>query len=189
MAGLLRAGEVVVARADRGAPRRRRARQPGAQRVAVDRSRPGARRGRRRRRPAGRGAGEAAHALDALRPLLGIPVALKDLVSVAGGQCTAGSRILEGYRCAVRRPHHRAPARGRARSSSARPTWTSSRWAPRPSTRPTARPPTRGTSTGCRAAAAAARRRRWRPITRRCRSGPTPAARSASRPRCAGSSA
>ncbi|MFP5343992.1 MAG: Asp-tRNA(Asn)/Glu-tRNA(Gln) amidotransferase subunit GatA [Candidatus Limnocylindria bacterium] len=37
-------------------------------------------------------------ALAALHPLLGIPVALKDLVSVAGGQCTAGSRILEGYR-------------------------------------------------------------------------------------------
>ena len=36
-------------------------------------------------------------ALDALPPLLGVPVALKDLVSVAGGQCTAGSRILEGY--------------------------------------------------------------------------------------------
>jgi aspartyl-tRNA(Asn)/glutamyl-tRNA(Gln) amidotransferase subunit A len=33
----------------------------------------------------------------ALHPLLGMPVALKDLVSVAGGQCTAGSRILEGY--------------------------------------------------------------------------------------------
>ncbi|HEY6568987.1 MAG TPA: amidase family protein, partial [Candidatus Limnocylindrales bacterium] len=33
-----------------------------------------------------------------LHPLLGIPVALKDLVSVAGGQATAGSRILEGYR-------------------------------------------------------------------------------------------
>jgi aspartyl-tRNA(Asn)/glutamyl-tRNA(Gln) amidotransferase subunit A len=31
-------------------------------------------------------------------PLLGVPVALKDLVSVKGGQCTAGSRILEGYR-------------------------------------------------------------------------------------------
>ncbi len=36
-------------------------------------------------------------ALDALHPLLGIPVALKDLVSLAGGQCTAGSRILAGY--------------------------------------------------------------------------------------------
>ncbi len=33
----------------------------------------------------------------ALHPLLGIPVGLKDLVSVQGGQCTAGSRILEGY--------------------------------------------------------------------------------------------
>ncbi len=30
-------------------------------------------------------------------PLLGVPIALKDLVSVKGGQCTAGSRILEGY--------------------------------------------------------------------------------------------
>ena len=37
-------------------------------------------------------------ALDRLDPLLGIPIALKDLVSVRGGQCTAGSRILEGYR-------------------------------------------------------------------------------------------
>ena len=45
---------------------------------------------------AARSAGD--HALDLLRPLLGIPVALKDLVSVKGGQCTAGSRILEGYR-------------------------------------------------------------------------------------------
>ena len=30
-------------------------------------------------------------------PLLGVAVGLKDLVSLAGGQCTAGSRILEGY--------------------------------------------------------------------------------------------
>jgi aspartyl-tRNA(Asn)/glutamyl-tRNA(Gln) amidotransferase subunit A len=37
-------------------------------------------------------------ALAPLPPLLGLPVALKDLVSVEGGQCTAGSRILEGYR-------------------------------------------------------------------------------------------
>ena len=32
-----------------------------------------------------------------MHPLLGVAVGLKDLVSVAGGQCTAGSRILEGY--------------------------------------------------------------------------------------------
>jgi aspartyl-tRNA(Asn)/glutamyl-tRNA(Gln) amidotransferase subunit A len=37
-------------------------------------------------------------AVAALHPLLGIPVALKDLVSVEGLPCTAGSRILEGYR-------------------------------------------------------------------------------------------
>ena len=40
---------------------------------------------------------EGRDALEALHPLLGLPIALKDLVSVAGGQCTAGSRILEGY--------------------------------------------------------------------------------------------
>ena len=33
----------------------------------------------------------------AVHPLLGVPVALKDLVSVRGGQATAGSRFLEGY--------------------------------------------------------------------------------------------
>jgi aspartyl-tRNA(Asn)/glutamyl-tRNA(Gln) amidotransferase subunit A len=37
-------------------------------------------------------------ALDELPAALGIPIALKDLVSVEGLQCTAGSRILEGYR-------------------------------------------------------------------------------------------
>jgi aspartyl-tRNA(Asn)/glutamyl-tRNA(Gln) amidotransferase subunit A len=41
--------------------------------------------------------GEGPQAVDALHPLLGVPVALKDLISVEGGQCTAGSRILEGY--------------------------------------------------------------------------------------------
>jgi aspartyl-tRNA(Asn)/glutamyl-tRNA(Gln) amidotransferase subunit A len=45
---------------------------------------------------AARRAGPAA--LDSLHPLHGIPVGLKDLISVEGGQCTAGSRILAGYR-------------------------------------------------------------------------------------------
>jgi aspartyl-tRNA(Asn)/glutamyl-tRNA(Gln) amidotransferase subunit A len=45
---------------------------------------------------AARADGDAAVAM--IHPLLGIPVALKDLVSVRGGQATAGSRILEGYR-------------------------------------------------------------------------------------------
>ena len=36
-------------------------------------------------------------ALEALHPLAGIPVGLKDLVSVQDGQATAGSRILKGY--------------------------------------------------------------------------------------------
>jgi aspartyl-tRNA(Asn)/glutamyl-tRNA(Gln) amidotransferase subunit A len=40
---------------------------------------------------------EGGAALEALHPLAGVPVALKDLVSIRGGQATAGSRILEGY--------------------------------------------------------------------------------------------
>ena len=44
---------------------------------------------------AARAAGPAA--LAALHPLCGVPVGLKDLVTVRSGQCTAGSRILEGY--------------------------------------------------------------------------------------------
>ena len=81
---------------------------------------------------------------------------------------------------AVRRHGRRAPARRPACRSSARPTWTSSRWAPPPSTPPTARPTTRGTSTGSPAAPAAARPPRSPPSRRRSRSAPTPAARSAS---------
>ena len=53
--------------------------------------------GRRRRRPARRRPRRGRPRVGALHPLLGIPVALKDLISVEGGQCTAGSRILEGY--------------------------------------------------------------------------------------------
>jgi aspartyl-tRNA(Asn)/glutamyl-tRNA(Gln) amidotransferase subunit A len=43
-------------------------------------------------------AARAEGTLDEAHPLLGIGVGLKDLISVQGGQATAGSRILEGYR-------------------------------------------------------------------------------------------
>ena len=42
-------------------------------------------------------AGRDGDATADLHPLLGVPIALKDLISVEGLQCTAGSRILEGY--------------------------------------------------------------------------------------------
>ncbi len=67
----------------------------------------------------------------------------------------------------------------------ARPTWTSSQWDRRPSTRPTGPPTIRGTPAACRAAPAAVRQRRSRRDSRRLRWAPTPAARSASPQRCA----
>ena len=86
-----------VARAGRGPPRRRRARATGRSTRGCRSTARGARPGRRRRRQAGRRPRRGRPRDRALHPLLGIPVALKDLISVEGGQCTAGSRILEGY--------------------------------------------------------------------------------------------
>ena len=40
---------------------------------------------------------EGSAALAQLPPLCGVPIGLKDLVSVKGGQATAGSKILQGY--------------------------------------------------------------------------------------------
>jgi len=96
-AGLLRTGEVssrelAAAHLD-AAERQNRAlnawlsidrERAIAEAVAADATLAGARR-------------KGAPALDALHPLFGLPVALKDLVSLAGGQCTAGSKILAGY--------------------------------------------------------------------------------------------
>ena len=96
-------------------------------------------------------------------PLAGVPVALKDNLCTRGIPTTCSSRILEGWR-----PPYDAtvvdPAAGRrARSSSARPTSTSSPWARPPRTRPSgppATPTTRrrvpGGSSGGSAAAVAA---------------------------------
>ena len=54
---------------------------------------------------------EGPDALAALPPLLGIPVALKDLVVTKGRPSTAGSRILRGFIGPLRRAHRRAPGR------------------------------------------------------------------------------
>ena len=77
-------------------------------------------------------------------PLAGVPLALKDVIVTAGVPTTAGSRILEGWCRRTTRPSSSGCA-PRASWSSARPTWTSSRWVPRRSTPPTARRTTRGT--------------------------------------------
>ena len=43
-------------------------------------------------------AADAARAAGDSRPLLGVPLGIKDLLNVAGQPCTCGSRILVGYR-------------------------------------------------------------------------------------------
>ena len=117
-------------------------------------------------------------------PLAGVPLAVKDLFCTEGVPSAAGSRILEGYRPPYTATAVRNLAEAGARCS-ARPTWTSSRWARRTRTPASARSRTRGTPTRCRAARPAAPPPRWPPAWRRGRSAPTPAARSASPRRCA----
>ena len=95
-----------------------------------------------------------------------------------------------GLEAAVRRHRRRRGSPPPAPSSSARPTSTSSPWARR--TENSAFGPTRNphdTDPGARRLARRQRRRGGRRLRRRSRSAPTPAARSASPPRCAASSA
>ena len=128
---------------------------------------------------------EGPAAVASLHPLLGMPVALKDLVSVAGGQATAGSRILEGYRS----PYD-AHITERLREAGAVILGKTNmdEFAMGSSTEHSAFGPDRqpvGPRAGAGRLVRAAPRRRWRRSTPRSRSGRTRAARSASRPRCA----
>ena len=77
---------------------------------------------------------DAEHATAADRPLFGVPVAVKDNLCTRDVPTTAASRILERFVPPYTRPPSSAWKRP-ARSSSARPTATSSRWARRPRTR------------------------------------------------------
>ena len=97
-----------------------------------------------------------------LGPLDGTIVSIKDLFDVAGEVTRAGSKVLaeEGAAGGARRAGRAAPARGRLRSSSPRPTCRNS---PSPASAPiriTARPAIRPTARACRAARPRARRSR-----------------------------
>ena len=133
---------------------------------------------------------EAAAAVDAKRgrgealgPLAGVPLALKDVLTMT--RRADHLRLADPARAGTRPTTRRSPSGCWTPTSSswARPTSTSSPWAPRPRTPPTGRPTTRGTSTGSPAGPAAARPPRWPRSRPRWPSAPTPAARSASRRR------
>ena len=99
MAARLRAGDVSSRELTDAHLDAAEAGNRGPERLALDRPRSRARRGRCRRCPDRRGPDRRGSGRwPRCRRSPGIPVALKDLVSVKGGQCTAGSRILEGYR-------------------------------------------------------------------------------------------
>ena len=90
-------------------PRPDRGRRRQGARVPARRPRGRTRRGRAV--DAKRAAGEQ------LGPLAGVPLALKDVFTTRGVPTTCGSRILEGWRAAVRRDRHQAAARRRRRGA------------------------------------------------------------------------
>ena len=129
---------------------------------------------------------EAARAADAAlargerKPLLGLPLTVKESYNVAGLPTTWG--IPPQRISSPRKTRCRSRAsRTRAASSSARPTCRSGSATGRAITTSTARPIIRATSRARRAAPPAVRRRRSPPAMARCRSAPISAARCACR--------
>ena len=165
----VRAGDLDAERALARLPRPRAGRRP--ERVHV-----GLRRGRARRCPTA-------------RPLGGVPIGVKDLFCTEGIPSQAGSRILEDYRPPYTATSvERLNAAGRADARQDQPGRVRDGLLDRElRVRADAEPV--GPHARARRLVAAARPPRWRPAWCRGRSAPTPAARSASPPRCAGSSA
>ena len=162
--------------------------------AAIEAHNPRAQRLRRGHGTSGRGrwreASDERLAKGEARPLEGIPLAIKDLYATRGVHtqaCSAHPR--QGVRAALRIHRYAELVGRRARSCSARRTWTSSRWAP-PTRRPATAPPStlsaaRGRTCedlSFRADRPAGRPRRWRRTSAPARRPPTPAARSASPP-------
>ena len=124
----------------------------------------------------------------ATAPLLGVPIAHKDIFVTRGWKSTAGSRMLANTAVRSMRPSSSGSPRP-VRSPSASSTATNSPWA-RPTRTPSSgRSAIPGTRAACPAARRAARLRRSRPGWCRAPPAPTPAARCASRRRCAASPA
>ena len=169
--GRRREGRPRRRRAVRGLPRARRGRRP--QRVRL---------GRREDAPAARTAPAAG-------PLGGVPLGVKDLFCTEGVPSQAGSRILEGYRppytaTVVRKlAEAGAPLLGKTNQDEFAMGSSNENSAFGPVLNPWDRDARPGRLERRQ------RRRRRRRHSRRGRSAPTPAARSASPPRCAGSSA
>lgn len=134
------------------------------------------------------GALEAAAAIDARRaagealgPLAGVPLAIKDVLVTTDQPTTSGSRILEGYRS----PYD-ATVVARSRDAGLIPLGKTNmdEFAMGSSTEHSAYGPTHnpGTSTVSPVAPVEVRPQRWPPSRHRSRSVPTPAARSVSPP-------
>src|SRR5882757_9269814 len=121
-------------------------------------------------------------------PFHGVPYALKDIIDVEGLATTAHSKILRATSPAGTRWSRSGWKRPVGYcSASSRP--TNSRSAARPSTCPGRQRATRGTAIISAAARRAAAAPALPPASFRRHSAPTPAARSATQPRCAASPA